>query len=67
MTVFDCAVAGGTLRPDGEEIEELRYVAESELASLPLATWAKTVLPIVFRVRDRASFTAPTWRPPGAG
>ncbi len=66
MTVFECAVTGGVPRPDGEEIAELRWVAESELTAFPLATWARTVLPVVFRGRDRASFTPPTWRPPDA-
>ena len=66
MTVFECAVVGGAPRPDGVETSELRYVAEAELAALPLPDWGRVVFPDVFHPCGRARFRAPTWRPTGS-
>jgi 8-oxo-dGTP pyrophosphatase MutT (NUDIX family) len=45
MTVYECKVIGGELKPDNSETLELRYIAATELASLDLARWASVVLP----------------------
>jgi 8-oxo-dGTP pyrophosphatase MutT (NUDIX family) len=63
MTVFECAVAGGTPRPDGVETRELRYVAQDELAALKIPAWARIVLPDAFGGRGRVHFTPAVWRP----
>ncbi len=53
MTVYDCKVVGGELKPDNFETLELRYVEASELADLDLANWAKVVLPEVYASRGK--------------
>ena len=47
MTVYECGITGGELRPDDSETLELRYVRASEFAHLDLASWARVVLPEV--------------------
>lgn len=64
MTVFECRIVGGEMRPDGVEILELAYVAQSDLAGLDLSPWALKVLPDFFRDRHRAHFQPAGWRPP---
>lgn len=63
IAVFDCRLTGGTLRPDGEEITEARFVAADEIAELHLSHWSRVVLP---RLIDRDGCWVPpvTWRPP---
>lgn len=62
MTVFACRVLGGTLRPDGDETLDVRYVARDEIAALKVAAWLPFVLPDVF-ARGGGRFTPPAWRP----
>jgi 8-oxo-dGTP pyrophosphatase MutT (NUDIX family) len=64
IIAFECRVLGGSLRLDGEEALELRYVAADELASLQLAPWARSVLPELARAGAGRSFLSPRWRPP---
>jgi 8-oxo-dGTP pyrophosphatase MutT (NUDIX family) len=65
MTVFECRVRHGTMRPDGAEILDLAYFSEADLDGLPVARWLRIVLPDAFRDRIGTSFKAPAWRPPG--
>jgi 8-oxo-dGTP pyrophosphatase MutT (NUDIX family) len=44
-SVFDCALAGGELRADGDEVLEARFVAPGALEALPLSPWARVLLP----------------------
>jgi len=44
MTVYECKVVGGELKPDNSETVELRYVEASGLADLDLAHWTTIVL-----------------------
>lgn len=54
---------GDVPHPLDAEIEELRYVAAHELEALPLARWARTVVPAAFApARGQALRSA--WRPP---
>jgi len=46
MIVYDGRPVGGALAPS-EELPELRYVPRAELLDLPLAPWARVVLPAV--------------------
>lgn len=67
MAAFECRPLGGALRPDGEEILEVRYVAASELAALRLPDWMRSVLPPILAGRGRAWIPPVSWRPPSAG
>src|SRR5262245_11232233 len=49
MTVFECVVTGGEMRPDGQETLELRYLSEADLEGRRLAGWAPVVLKDAFR------------------
>jgi aminoglycoside 6'-N-acetyltransferase len=44
MTVYVGRVAGGALRPDGEEVLECRWVEPDAAAELELPAWARLVL-----------------------
>ena len=56
MTVFDCAVLGGTLRPVTDEIVELRFIAKNELGDLELSPWVGEVLPLLYDRPSQALF-----------
>lgn len=53
MTVYECKVIGGELKPDYSETLELRYVGADEFASFDLAHWARIVLPEVCASRSK--------------
>ena len=63
-TIYACRVVGGTLRPDGEEILEARWVPESELPTIGLARSLRTFLPELLRHPD-GWVPSVGWRPPG--
>ena len=65
MTVFDCAVRGGTPRADGDETVEVRYVGAEEARALPLTPWLRHVIATFFERRE-GHFHPYRWRPPGA-
>lgn len=62
MTVFECRVIGGTMRPDRVETLELGYFSQADLTKLTLPPWARVVLPDVFADRSRTRFKPPTWK-----
>ena len=64
-SVFEGVVDGGSARPDGTELRELRFVSESDIEALTLAPWVPEVLAAVFSGKNGA-FRASTWRPPSA-
>ncbi len=53
MTVYECKVIGGELKPDNYETLELRYVGAEELANFDLAHWARVVLPEIYASRGK--------------
>jgi len=63
-TVFRGKVIGGTLRPDGEETLEARYVARAEIASLPCRPHLQMFIEAGYAPDAVARFQPPTWRPP---
>jgi hypothetical protein len=63
LRLFECAVRGGALRPDGEETLVARFWSESEAASLALSSWLPTVLPTFYARPATTDFHPPTWRP----
>jgi 8-oxo-dGTP pyrophosphatase MutT (NUDIX family) len=64
MTLFECRVVQGEIRPDGIETLEVGYFSEQDLPQLKMPRWAQLVLPDAFRARDHAYFQAATWTPP---
>ncbi len=67
LTLFRCEVIGGSLRPDGHEALDARYVAADEWQHLTVPPWARLALPRAFddiaADEQRAAFVAPTWHP----
>jgi 8-oxo-dGTP pyrophosphatase MutT (NUDIX family) len=55
--IFECELRGGTLRCDGEEVTEARFVSPSALADVPLAHWARVLLPDLLLERARTRLT----------
>ena len=58
-TCFICESIGGRLEPDGDEVAELRYVAEADLPATELTAIAAVVLPDVFASGADAAFQIP--------
>lgn len=64
-TVFAAQPIGGTLRPDGEETLEARYVSRDEARSLRCKPHVQLVLDAAFSGQQNAQFQPATWSPPG--
>jgi 8-oxo-dGTP pyrophosphatase MutT (NUDIX family) len=64
-TVFAATPIGGTPKPDGEEILELRYVARGEVGALRCKPHVHLFLDAAFARRRQGQFQPPTWQPPG--
>ena len=63
-SVFECAVRGGALRADEVEVSEARFFARGEVEALPLARWARLLLPGLLTQRGRAQVGSVRWQPP---
>ena len=61
---FEARIIGGEVKPDGSEIESLRYFSSSECADLNLAPSSRIISACAFRHRPEPYFAAPTWSPP---
>lgn len=62
-TIYECRRVSGTLRPDGDEILEARWVAEGEMPTIALARGLSTILPEL--LRNPGGWVPPVgWRPP---
>lgn len=61
--VFEARIDGGKVQPDGAELQELRFVNESEASALTLAAWVPEVLAAVFD-GTTGNFRPTNWRPP---
>jgi len=66
-TLFDVRVVGGKPVADGEEIHELRYFSQTELANLVLPPWMEVIRADLFDDDSRTHFQRPTWTPPADG
>jgi 8-oxo-dGTP pyrophosphatase MutT (NUDIX family) len=62
-TIFRGRVIGGTLRPDGEEILELRYFSRTDLRAVPYSRWMNLAIDALFSDRGSADFQRSTWKP----
>jgi 8-oxo-dGTP diphosphatase len=63
-TMFECDVASGEARADGDEIERVSFWSRSEVDDLPLAPWLRGVLPRLFDAAAGPWFESAAWRPP---
>ena len=63
-TMFECRVTGGALRPDGEEVKDVRYVSASELPVLTITAGTALVLPRLMTPGAPAWIPPVTWRVP---
>ena len=66
MALFEATVVGGSPRPDGVEILELRYVSEAEALALRTVAWVPEALRAIFSGPGGLTFRPPTWTPPGS-
>jgi 8-oxo-dGTP pyrophosphatase MutT (NUDIX family) len=64
MTVFECEICGGALRPGSDETTEAAFVSEHELWRYPTSSWVQHVLPRLYDRSRSGHFDPPTWRPP---
>jgi 8-oxo-dGTP pyrophosphatase MutT (NUDIX family) len=62
-TIFRGRITGGTMRPDGQEVLELRYFTREELGQVPRAKWLDTAMPALFAKNGAAHFVESSWRP----
>jgi 8-oxo-dGTP pyrophosphatase MutT (NUDIX family) len=62
-TIFRGTVVGGTMRPDGDEILDLRYFTREELAATPHSKWMDIAMPALFSHDSRPHFTPSIWKP----
>ena len=60
MVLFEARAEPGDERPDGDEILELRWFNDAELAALPLSEWMREVLA---GANGGPAFRQATWRP----
>ena len=65
LTMFECAVVGGTLKPDEEEIDRAEFVAPARIIDLDVPPFFPTVLRDLEVGAATAAFDAPTWAPDG--
>lgn len=64
LTMFECTVLNGFLKPDGEEIDMAEFLAPDKVLDLDIPSY----LPAVLRDLEKtgaAGFDAPTWAPSG--
>ena len=59
IVAFECAVAGGTLRADGDETLETRFWRAEDAAALPLSSWLQPVLPRLYAPGEWTAFDPP--------
>jgi 8-oxo-dGTP pyrophosphatase MutT (NUDIX family) len=65
IILFEAKVIGGQMRPDREEIAELRYVTLNEVASLPMRPADRALVEAA--LRRKPTFQPAEWHPPTMG
>jgi 8-oxo-dGTP pyrophosphatase MutT (NUDIX family) len=63
VTIFRGKIVGGKMRPDGEEISELRFFSAEELQAVPHSKWMDRTLGPLFDFAVPTQFQRPSWRP----
>ena len=61
-TMFECEIVSGTVRPDGDEISDVRFWSQTEAGELPLASWLRGILSRLFEQRSAPWFEPATRR-----
>ena len=62
-TIFRASIIGGTLRPDGQEILDLRYFTREEFAAVPHSKWMDSAVSVLFAKTSEPHFQQPSWKP----
>jgi 8-oxo-dGTP pyrophosphatase MutT (NUDIX family) len=62
-TIFRGRIVGGTIRPDGDEILDVRYFAREELAQTAHSKWLDLAMPVLFSRDSPPHFARSTWTP----
>src|SRR5688500_6029651 len=60
IIAFDCSIVSGAPRPDQNETLEVRFFSEAEAYALPLSSWLKTHVRLVY---GHHGFELATWQP----
>jgi len=47
--IFECAVRGGSLVPDGDETDQLMFAGPTELAGMNCQPWMQHVMPLLWQ------------------
>ncbi len=63
LTLFECRIVSGELRPDAEEIDAAEYVSLDRIPNLHAPRFMPVVLHDLNRGGEDARFQAPTWTP----
>jgi 8-oxo-dGTP pyrophosphatase MutT (NUDIX family) len=63
-TIFRGRVIGGTMRPDGSEILDVRYFTREEAIHVPHSRWMDRCLDVLFATSSSPDFVPASWRPP---
>jgi 8-oxo-dGTP pyrophosphatase MutT (NUDIX family) len=63
MTVFECEVRGGSLRPESDETSAAAFVGAAQLAGLRTSPWVMHVIPGLYDRSRAGHFEPPSWRP----
>jgi len=53
--IFECAVRGGSLVPDGDETDQLTFAGPTELARMNCQPWMQHVMPLLWQ-RSASAF-----------
>jgi len=61
--IFRGRAVGGSLRPDGEEVLDVRYFTREELIAAPHAKWMDTAMPVLFSQDSPPHFEAVAKKP----
>ncbi len=64
MSVFECAVRGGTLQSVSDETSAAAFVAAEDLPAYRTSAWVRHVLPGLYDRSRSGHFEPPSWRPP---
>jgi hypothetical protein len=62
-TIFRGRIAGGSIRPDGEETLDVRYFSQEEIARVPHAKWLDAAMKVLFSPNGPPHFVPPSWKP----
>jgi 8-oxo-dGTP pyrophosphatase MutT (NUDIX family) len=64
ITAFGCTIVDGSPRPDGDEIDDLRWCARADIGSLPVPEWLRANAALVWQPpHSPPGFRAAAWAP----